>query len=277
MVKEATKGPIPDSILKCYLEDIRRSGQVPRHEEHAMFLLARQGNARARERLIAANMRFVVKVALEYRSCPVPMADLISEGAIGLIHSVETFEPSRGVKFISYAVWWIRSSITKALNEKGYLIRLPANQYFRLRKAQKAEGMEGPEEPDLRMLRQLSQGCASLDAVQPGTGMTWSEQLRDPLAAEPDREAERNLGTGLTEAYLSALPEREGAILRGFYGLGNENPITLREVGSVLGLSSERVRQIRKKAIARIRNDPAAEPLRERYQCLTGNPAGLRA
>ncbi len=265
-------GQTGDYILKCYLEDIRRAGQLPRGDENALFHLARQGNARARERLIAANMRFVVKVALEYRACPMPVCDLISEGAIGLIHSVETFDPARGVKFISYAVWWIRSHITKALNEKGYLIRLPANQYFRLRKAQQAERYGGgPEEEDLRMLKQMSQGCASLNASQPGTGQSWSDLLSDPKAADPSREAEKNIGAGLIDRVLSNLPHRERVVVRGFYGLGDENPLTLKEVGSQLGLSAERVRQIRKKTVKNLRADPDAAPLRDRFECLLGN------
>ena len=265
-------GQSGDYILKCYLEDIRKAGQLPRGDEGALFMLARQGNARARDRLIAANMRFVVKVALEYRACPMPVADLISEGAIGLIHSVETFDPGRGVKFISYAVWWIRSHITKALNEKGYLIRLPANQYFRLRKAMQMErfGNE-PEEDDIRMLRQLSQGCASLNAAQSGTGNSWSDMISDSAAADPSREAEKNMGAGLVDQCLERLPHRERVVVRGFYGLGDENPLTLKEVGSKLGLSAERVRQIRKKTVKNLRLDPAAAPLRDRFECLLGN------
>jgi RNA polymerase primary sigma factor len=265
-------GPSGDYLLKCYLEDIRKAGQLSHGDESALFRLARQGNARARERLIAANMRFVVKVALEYRACPMPLTDLISEGAIGLIHSVETFDADRGVKFISYAVWWIRSYITKALNEKGYLIRLPANQYFRLRKAQQAERFGGgaPEDEDIRMLRQMSAGCAPLDAPQAG-GKPWSELLCDAGAPDPSHEAELGLGSGLTEGFLARLPLRERTVLSRGSGLGDENPLTLKEIGGELGLSAERVRQIRKRTLKRLRSEPAYAPLRERYQCLLEN------
>jgi RNA polymerase primary sigma factor len=257
-----------DASLKRYLEDIRKIPQLRADAESELFQLYRKGSRAARERIIAANMRFVVKVALEYRSCPTPMSDLISEGSLGLIHAVETFDPGRGVKFISYAVWWIRSHITKALNEKGYLIRLPANQYFRLRKALQAERGGAIEEEDLRVIRQLSQGCASLYAPQPGTGRSWSDILPDPAAPDPELQAELAVGSGLTERMLDSMPEREGRILRRTYGIGDENPVTLKEVGVDLSLSAERVRQLRALALRRMRSDPAYAPLRERYACL---------
>jgi RNA polymerase primary sigma factor len=257
-----------DPILKSYLEDIRKVAQVPGQLEGTLFRLFRLGNTRARERLIGANMRFVVKVALEYRACPMPVADLISEGSIGLIHAVETFDPERGVKFISYAVWWIRSYITKALNEKGYMIRLPANQYFRLRKALQAEKQGRIEDEDLRVIRQLSQGCSSLNAVHSGSGKPWAEVLPDQKATDPSLQSELSLGRRLTESMLSRLSERERIVVKGFYGLGDENPVTLKEVGSSLNLSSERIRQIRKQAIKKIRMDPTVGPLRDRYECM---------
>ena len=263
-----------DMALKRYLDDIRKAAPLKSEAEAALFRLCKQGSRRARERIIAANMRFVVKVALEYRVCPMPVADMISEGAIGLIHAVETFEPARGVKFISYAVWWIRSHITKALNEKGYMIRLPANQYFRLRKALQAERNGRLEEEDLRVIRQLSQGCASIHAGQPGTGRPWSDVLRDERAPDPGLEAELATGGNLTERFLASLPEREHRIIRRTFGIGNENPVTLKEAGTVMGLSAERVRQIRTNALRRLRQDPAWEPLRERYESLARSRPG---
>ncbi|MEO7779006.1 MAG: RNA polymerase sigma factor RpoD/SigA [Fibrobacteria bacterium] len=257
-----------DYILRAYLEDIRKAAQLPGQAEGGLFRLYRQGNARARARLIGANMRFVVKVALEYRACPMPVADLISEGSIGLIHAVETFDPQRGVKFISYAVWWIRSYITKALNEKGYMIRLPANQYFRLRKALQAEKQGRLEDEDLRVIRQLSQGCSSLSVTPAGSGKPWSEMLADRRAADPSLQSELSQGRRLTETMLSRLSERERMVVKGFYGIGDENPVTLKEVGRSLNLSSERIRQIRKQAIKKIRMDPTVGPLRDRYECL---------
>jgi RNA polymerase primary sigma factor len=274
MGKNAAQGGLgynPDPILKAYLEDIRKPAQLQGRAESALFRLFRKGNTRARATLIAANMRFVVKVALEYRSCPTPVADLISEGSLGLIHALESFDPGRGVKFISYAVWWIRSYITKALNEKGYMIRLPANQYFRLRKAQQAERQGRLEEEDLRVIRQLSQGCASLNGQASESGKSWSDLLPDRHAVDPSRQTELALGARLTEGILATLSERERLVVKGFYGLEDENPVTLKEVGIALNLSSERIRQIRKQAIRKIRQDPCVGPLRDRYECMLEN------
>lgn len=257
-----------DPSLKRYLEDIRKAPQLRAEAESELFRLYRKGSRAARERLILSNMRFVVKVALEYRACPMPMSDLISEGSLGLIHAVETFDAGRGVKFISYAVWWIRSHITKSLNEKGYLIRLPANQYFRLRKALQAERHGRIEEEDLRIIRQLSQGCASLHAPQPGTGRSWSDTLPDPHSPDPGVLAEISVGQGITERMLERMPERERHILKRTYGIGNENPVTLKEVGRDLSLSAERVRQLRSLALRRMQSGPEYAPLKERYACL---------
>ena len=269
MAKDTPRlGLAADASLKRYLEDIRKAPPLDADMESELFRLCRKGSRAARERLIHANMRFVVKVALEYRACPMPLSDLISEGAFGLIHAVQTFDPGRGVKFISYAVWWIRSHITKALNEKGYLIRLPANQYFRLRKALQAERHGRLEEEDLRVLRQLSQGCASLQSPQPGTGRSWSDMLADASAPDPAIQTDLAVGARVTEQILASMPERERRILRRTYGLGNENPVTLKEVGEDLSLSAERVRQLRAQALRRMRTDPAYAPLRERYACL---------
>jgi RNA polymerase primary sigma factor len=261
-------GLASDPSLKRYLDDIRKAPQLRAEAEAELFRQFRKGSRAARERLIISNMRFVVKVALEYRACPMPMSDLISEGSLGLIHGVETFDPGRGVKFISYAVWWIRSHITKALNEKGYLIRLPANQYFRLRKALQAERYGRIEEEDLRVIRQLSQGCASLHAPQPGTGRSWSDMLPDPGSPDPGILAEMAVGRNITERMLESMPERERHILKRSYGIGDENPVTLKEVGQDLSLSAERVRQLRSLALRRMHSDPAYASLKERYACL---------
>ena len=119
-----------DETLKRYLEDIRKTSPIDRKDEHLLFKLCREGNRAAREKLVSANMRFVLKVALQYRGCPIPLPDLVSEGAMGLIRAIESFDHSRGLKFISYAVWWIKAYITRAITEQGSLIRLPANQHF---------------------------------------------------------------------------------------------------------------------------------------------------
>ena len=215
-------------------------------------------------------MRFVVKVALEYRSCPMPLSDLISEGSLGLIQAVESFDPSRGVKFISYAVWWIRSHITKALNERGFMIRLPSNQYFRLRKAQQLERQGKPAEEDLRLIKQLSMGCVSLHA-DAGTDRSWSDFLADKRAVDPALATEVARDKKVTGQALSGLTENEQIVLKRTFGFETECQLNLKEVGQILGLSSERVRQIRKSALNKIRSSEHRATLRDRYVGLLEN------
>ena len=140
-----------DTTLKRYLEDIRRTAPLSREEEQILFQKAKEGDKIARKKLISANMRFVLKVAIQYRGCPIPLPDLVSEGAMGLVRAIESFEHTRGLKFISYGVWWIKAYITRAINEQGNLIRLPANQHLRVRKAlhEQSRGKEIRQTPRL--------------------------------------------------------------------------------------------------------------------------------
>ena len=108
-----------DATLKRYLDDIRKTAPLSREEEQILFQKAKEGDKVARKKLISANMRFVLKVAIQYRGCPIPLPDLVSEGAMGLVRAIESFEHSRGLKFISYGVWWIKAYITRAINEQG--------------------------------------------------------------------------------------------------------------------------------------------------------------
>ena len=259
-----------DDCLRRYLDDIRKTEILVKDEEQSLFDSYRGGSRVARNRLIQSNMRFVVKVALEYRTCPMPLSDIISEGAVGLIHAVETFQVDRGVKFISFAVWWIRSHITKALNEKGYMIRLPSNQYNRLRKAQKTERLGKPVEADLRTIKQLSLGCVSLDGLA-GMNRTWSDCIADKGAIDPGLNAEVVRDERITRNAISDLTETEQLVLKSSFGFETECPLNLKEVGELVGKSSERVRQIRKNAIDKIRSGEHSVELRDRFVGLLEN------
>ncbi len=258
-----------EEALKLYLEDIRKTTPIARKDEHELFKLCRKGNKKARAKLVQANMRFVLKVALQYRGCPIPLPDLVSEGAMGLIRAIESFDHTRGLKFISYAVWWIKAYITRSINEQGSLIRLPANQHLRVRKALK-EKIKGKElEDDIRELIQLGERGVAFDApLKVDSKTTYSEVLADSRAPNPEAETEVQAVENLAKSLLSELPEREALVLKGLFGINHEAPQTLREVGEALNVSHERVRQLRDQALRRIRKCKNKNVLREKYEGL---------
>ncbi|HLP42451.1 MAG TPA: RNA polymerase sigma factor RpoD/SigA [Fibrobacteria bacterium] len=256
-----------DASLKRYMEDIRKTAPISREEEQALFRLARRGDAQARERLVKANMRFVLKVALQYRGCPIPLPDLVSEGSMGLIRAVESFDTSRGIKFISYAVWWMKAYITKAINETGSMIRLPANQCLRVRKALKEHAQGKELDDDVRGLMQTSGRGLSFDAPLSGDSKTtFQEVLRDDRAASAEDELDKNATGELVRELISELPEREAQVITGLFGMDQNAPLTLREVGMDLNISHERVRQLRDQALRRIRSSGSFHKLENKYQ-----------
>ena len=255
-----------DSIIKRYLDDIRKTKPLSREEEQVLFRLRSQGNEKAREKLISANMRFVLKVALQYRGCPIPLPDLVNEGCMGLTRAVESFDHTRGLKFISYAVWWIKAYITRAINEHGNMIRLPANQHLKVRKAlkDKAAGKELSEE--VRQLMQLGEKGISFDAPISGESKSsFGEVLADNNADNPESKTEIEKMENLATQLVDELPQREQQVLCGLYGINNHKPQTLREVGESLNISHERVRQLRDQALRRIRKSNSREFLKEKY------------
>ena len=259
--------PLNDLSLKKYMDDIRRTNPLPRDQEQALFERYRRGDGEAREQLIKANLRFVLKVALQYRGCPIPLPDLVNEGAMGLIRAVESFDPSRGIKFISYAVWWMKAYITKAINETGSLIRLPANQCLRVRKALTQQNGGGELEEDIRALLQVAGRGLSFDAPLGGDSRTtFQEVLKDKRAANPEDDLEKQATGDLMKEIISELPVREAQVLNGLFGMDQNAPQTLREVGLDLNISHERVRQLRDQALRRIRTSGRFPKLAYKYK-----------
>jgi RNA polymerase primary sigma factor len=259
--------PTTDASLKRYMEDIRKTSPISRQEEQRLFERFRKGDPAARERLIKANMRFVLKVALQYRGCPIPLPDLVNEGCMGLIRAVESFDSSRGIKFISYAVWWMKAYITKSINETGSLIRLPANQCLRVRKALKEQGHGQELDEAVRGLLQTAGKGMSFDApVGADSKTTFQEILRDDHAANPEDEFEKGATGELVREILSELPEREAQVITGLFGMDQNSPQTLREVGLGLNISHERVRQLRDQALRRMRSSGTFDKLQRKYR-----------
>ncbi len=256
---------VKDDVLRRYLDDIRQTTPLSRAEEHILFKLAARGNTQAREKLVAANMRFVLKVALQYRGSKIPLQDLVSEGSMGLIRAIESFDYSRGLKFISYAVWWIKAYITRAINEQSGLIRLPANQHLRVKRAVKEARKVEDISDDIRSLLLISEGGLSIDEpMGSDDGKSYGDLMADDKALSPEVETEIVRTEEITQTILKELPIREAEVIRGLFGIDHDSPRNLREVGEALNISHERVRQLRDQALKRIRKATGRHFLRER-------------
>jgi RNA polymerase primary sigma factor len=262
---------VKDDVLKRYLEDIRKTSPLTRGEEQYLFQLAKVGHKSARERLVSANLRFVLKVALRYRGSNIPLQDLVSEGSMGLIRAIESFDHTRGLKFISYAVWWIKAYITRAINEQSGLIRLPANQHLRVKKAIRESQSHGEMNDDIRNLIQITDGSVSIDdPIGQEDGKSFGEMMADHRNLNPEAETEVTRVEHITNSLLINLPDREAEVIRGLFGMDHDSPLNLREVGDSLNISHERVRQLRDQALKRIRRSTQKLHLRERmvgYRC----------
>lgn len=275
-----------DNIIAMYLKEINRIPLLSREDEEKYATLAAQGDKNAREILIKSNLRFVVNVAKKFKNKGLPMADLINEGNIGLINAIEKYDVSRGYHFISYAVWWIRQAILKAIGEKSKMIRLPLNRFgelVQIEKARKVMYESLGREPDaaeiaknLNMdkntvaeLLSISREYVSLDApVKTGSrdSSIIGDFIEDKITEKPEDEVVNESLRTEVEKLLEKLPEKEAAILKQRYGLGGENPKSLKEIGDLFHLTKERIRQIEKRAISRLKSMPMAQEL-QAYAC----------
>ncbi|GHV13622.1 hypothetical protein AGMMS49938_08470 [Fibrobacterales bacterium] len=257
-----------DATLRRYLEDIRRTTPLSLDEEK--LLLENKDNLVARQRIIDANMRFILKVAIQYRGCPIPLTDLVNEGARGLMRAIETFDPSRGLKFISYGVWWIKAFITKAINEQGNMVRIPANQHLKIRKGLNEQAMGREVSDDTLQLIHLGRKGVSIDhPLKNESKSNFAESLPDDNAIDPESTSDIQTAEDCIRNILRDLPIRERNVIIGIYGIGVATPQTLREVGESMGISHERVRQLRVQAIKRITHTVPKEKLNESLEALS--------
>ena len=263
-----------DDVLSMYLKEINKIPLLTREEEVELCEKARKGDKAAKDKIINANLRFVVKVAKKYQNHGLDLTDLISEGNIGLINAIEKFEPSRGYHFISYAVWWINQSILKAVSEKSRAIRLPlnrANELVRIEYAsnlingtlseseeveQIAEMLNMPESK-VRELLAISNGMVSLDAkvsASENDNSVVGDYYEDETYAKPEEHTVEVALKDDVNSLLKTLRPNEQKVIRLRYGLGGYKPMSLQEIGEECNLTKERVRQIEKKAIFRLQN-----------------------
>jgi RNA polymerase primary sigma factor len=257
--------------LQLYLNEIGQVKLLNREEEIQLAKRIKKGDKRAREQMITANLRLVVKIARDYEGLGLPLLDLINEGNIGLMKGVERFDPKKGAKLSTYAAWWIKQSIMAALANQSKTIRLPAHVVERLAKMRKAE-MElhdtfdreptdqeladhlGLDARRIRQYRQAAKAPVSLDApLGEDEPNRISDVVADPNAAAPfDRIVQEN-DAGLVRDAMAGLNERETAILGLRFGLDGAKPKTLEEIGAQFKLSRERIRQIQDEALVKMR------------------------
>ena len=265
--------------LDKYLQEIGREELITIEEEVDLAQRIRQGDQYALEKLTRANLRFVVSVAKQYQNQGLSLPDLINEGNLGLIKAAEKFDETRGFKFISYAVWWIRQSILQALAEQSRIVRLPLNQVGSLNKINKAfskfeqefERTPSPEELGdiLELSKEKISDTLRISGRHVSVDAPFSEgednSLLDVLINNDSPNADRtllneSLGKEI-ERSLSTLTDRERDIVKYFFGIGVQD-MTLEEIGSRFGLTRERVRQIKEKAIRRLRHTSRSKLLK---------------
>jgi RNA polymerase primary sigma factor len=266
------KSSYEEGSLDQYLRDISAYPLISREEEAELARRIRVNDQEALEKLVRSNLRFVVSVAKKYQNQGVSLSDLINEGNLGLIRAAHKFDETKGIKFISYAVWWIRQAILQALAEQSRIVRVPLNRAGTLHRigrranallqelgreathAEIAEGMDITEE-EVAKTMSISQVHLSLDApLTPGEDNRLLDYLADTINPTPDEQTFEKALTDAIVDSLASLKEREAKILRLYFGLDESEPMTLEEIGTMLGITRERVRQIKEKALSRLRH-----------------------
>jgi RNA polymerase primary sigma factor len=257
-----------DSTLALYLKEINKIPMMNIEEERETALKAVQGDKAAQDKLVAANLRFVVSIAKKYQGRGMPLQDLISEGNIGLINALDKYDAEKGFRFISYAVWWIRQAIIKALGEKVRAIRLPLNRVQDITRINQARSILSPAlgqdeemkelgamlnmKPDMvRELINLNRDILSLESPaneEQGNNL-MGDYIEDSNTISPEDAAMNSLLKDEIEKMLATLDEKEAAVIRSRFGLDDGRILSLHELGDRMHVSKERVRQIERRAI----------------------------
>lgn len=260
-----------ETAYRLYLREIGEIRLLTPDEEVVLAKRVRKGDKQARAQMIKANLRLVVKIARDYEGCGLPLLDLINEGNIGLIKGVERFDPGKGAKLSTYAAWWIKQSIKRALANQSKTIRLPVHVVDKLSHIRRAEARLhdlfareptdeevaaelGIQAKRLRHYRRMAIRPASLDAPLGGEDSSqMADVIRDEGAATPYEQLEESNNAALIRDIMASLDPRERAILRHRFGLDDAEVMTLEEVGEEFGVTRERIRQIQEEALRKLR------------------------
>ncbi len=281
-----TKLSDDENVLAIYLKEINNIPLLSREDEEKYARLAAKGDKDARDMLVKSNLRFVVNIAKKYKNHGIHLSDLINEGNIGLLNAIEKYDVDRGYHFISYAVWWIRQAILKAIGEKSRMIRLPLNragelvQIEKVRKEYLSVNGTDPEikdiasqlslsEEHIREMISISREHISLDT--PVTSIDkdsakMGDYIEDTMYKQPDDQIiDKSLKEEINKL-LSTLSGKEANIIEQRFGLNGESPQSLKEIGDKYNLTKERIRQIEKKALERLKHVSRSQYL-EAYMC----------
>ena len=278
ITKQVTNRDTPS--LDKYLQEIGKVELITAEEEVELAQKIKAGDQRALEKLTKANLRFVVSVAKQYQNQGLTLPDLINEGNLGLIKAAQRFDETRGFKFISYAVWWIRQSILQALAEQSRIVRLPLNKIGSINKINKAyasleQAHERPpsaeeiatklemSEMDVKESMRNSGRHVSMDApLVEGEDSNLYDVLNSDDSPNPDDDLMVDSLRTEIERSLATLTPREGDVIRLYFGLNGQHPLTLEEIGEKFDLTRERVRQIKEKAIRRLKHTSRSKILK---------------
>ncbi len=282
MTEEARshRGGSSSQSLKKYLQEISKLERITADEEKKLGARIRKGDKEALKRLVEANLRFVVSFAKKYRGCGLSFLDLINEGNIGLIEAAKRFDPGKNVKFITYAVWWVRQSIIHALSDQSGAFRLPqkqANLLYRIGKTisaltlelqrspstdEIAERLEVPVEEVLSLLRVADDNVSLSTVIDEEHDFHLSDKLEQDMMPSADFILLRSSLKTLLHAALDELDPKEEKVVKLRFGLGGEEPKTLKEIGEMMSLSRERIRQIEAQALEKLNRSQKCQQLR---------------
>ena len=267
--------------IKAYLNSIGKHPRLTFEEEQALSVKALEGNTEAIDKLVESNLLLVVSIAKKYHGCGLPLLDLIQEGNIGLMTAAKKYDGTKGFRFSTYATYWIRQAISRALGEHSRTIRLPANMIDLLTKVKKASSElaqslnRHPEDNEIadylgievdkvQTVLDIAQVSASLDTPIDEEGeVSMGDLIADSSFEDMDKELILENNHAIINGVLNTLSDREASIIRMRFGIDQIKPMTLEEIGSHYGLSRERIRQIETKALRKLRNPIRTKILRE--------------